>query len=99
MFIFQQQQQQGPGQDIAEALTDVHGSVWVLIAIGVLFVTVRFLAKAFQTAVIAGVLVGLYVLMNAPGLSGSGVEERWNDVKAKAEAFWNAEDIPFDRQG
>ena len=93
------QQDTGAVREIAEALTGVSGSVWLLLAVLAIFVAIKFFAATARKAVIVGVLVGLFVLMNGPGMTGSGVAERWNDVKGKAEAFWNAENVRFDRQG
>ena len=98
MWIFAQQNG-GGSSDVAEAMTDVHGSIWLLLAIGAIYIAARFLAASMKTAVMIGAFVCVLVLMNGPGLSGSGVEERWNDVKAKAEAFWKGEDVPFERAG
>ncbi len=93
------QQDTGAVREIAEALTGISGSVWLLLAVLAIIVAVKFFAAVARKAVIFGVLVGLFVLMNGPGMTGSGVAERWNDAKAKAEAFWNAENVRFDRQG
>ena len=98
-MIFLAQQGEDGGLAVAEAVTDVHGSVWLLLGIGAIFIAARFFTAAVKSAVTIGVVIGLFVLMDGPGLSGSGIEQRWNDIKAKAEAFWTAEDVTFDRGG
>ncbi|MEJ7561862.1 MAG: hypothetical protein WKF45_04960 [Ilumatobacteraceae bacterium] len=93
------QQEGGRGRDIAEALTSVPGSVWLLIGLVAIIVAIKFFASTMKRAVIVGAIVGTFILMNGPGLTGTGMTERWNDVKAKAEAFWNGDDVRFNRQG
>ncbi len=93
------QQGRGAAREIAEAVTDVPGVLWLLIGVLAMLLAIKVFAAVARKFVILGAIVGLFILMNGPGMTGSGVAERWNDIKAKAEAFWTAEDVRFDREG